>query len=80
MSNATYDDTTRRFASSLQAAYTRQLRQQADELRQEIARATAAVTSGGISVTVTLAALTPGGTQGSMTFVNGILTAHVPAT
>ena len=36
--------------------------------------------AGSISVTVTLAALTPGGTQGSMTFVNGILTAHVPAT
>lgn len=35
----------------------------------------------GISATITTAALTsPGGTQGSMTFVGGILTAQTPAT
>jgi len=34
----------------------------------------------GISVTITTAALTTGGTQGSMTFTNGLLTAQVPAT
>lgn len=35
----------------------------------------------GISATITTAALTsPGGTQGSMTFVNGLLTAQTPAT
>ena len=34
----------------------------------------------GISATITTAALTVGGTQGSMTFVNGILTAQVQAT
>jgi hypothetical protein len=34
----------------------------------------------GISATITTAALTGGGTQGSMTFVNGILTAQVQAT
>jgi hypothetical protein len=34
----------------------------------------------GISVTITTAALTLGGTQGSMTFVNGLLTAQVQAT
>jgi hypothetical protein len=34
----------------------------------------------GISATITTAALTGGGTQGSMTFVNGILTAQTQAT
>jgi hypothetical protein len=34
----------------------------------------------GVSATITTAQLTPGGTQGSMTFVNGILTAQTPAT
>ncbi len=34
----------------------------------------------GISATITTAALTVGGTQGSMTFVSGILTAEVQAT
>jgi hypothetical protein len=34
----------------------------------------------GLSVTITTAALTVGGTQGSMTFSSGILTAQVPAT
>lgn len=34
----------------------------------------------GLSVTITTAALTPTGTQGSMTFTNGILTAEVQAT
>lgn len=34
----------------------------------------------GISATITTAALTALGTQGSMTFVNGILTAQTPAT
>lgn len=33
-----------------------------------------------LSTTVTLAALTPGGATGTMTFVNGFLTAHTPAT
>lgn len=39
-----------------------------------------ASTPAGISVTITTAALTPTGTQGSMTFVGGILTAQTPAT
>lgn len=39
-----------------------------------------ASTSPGISATITTAALTPTGTQGSMTFVGGILTAQVQAT
>lgn len=34
----------------------------------------------GISAVITTAALTTGGTQGSMTFTNGILTAQTPAT
>jgi hypothetical protein len=34
----------------------------------------------GLSVTVTTAKLTGGGANGSMTFVNGILTAQTPAT
>lgn len=34
----------------------------------------------GINATITTAALTLAGTQGSMTFVNGILTVEVPAT
>ena len=34
----------------------------------------------GISVTITTASLNTGGTQGSMTFTNGLLTAQVPAT
>lgn len=37
-------------------------------------------TPAGLSVTITTAALTSGGTQGSMTFTNGILTAQVQAT
>lgn len=37
-------------------------------------------TPAGISVTITTAALTGGGTQGSMTFTAGILTAQTPAT
>ena len=37
-------------------------------------------TTTGLSVTITTAALTSGGTQGSMTFTNGLLTAQVPAT
>jgi hypothetical protein len=36
--------------------------------------------AGGISATITTAKLTPGGTDGSMTFVNGILTAQTQAT
>src|ERR1700722_8113872 len=35
--------------------------------------------SAGLSVTITTAALTGGGTQGSMTFTNGLLTASTPA-
>jgi hypothetical protein len=35
---------------------------------------------GGITVTITTAALTGGGTQGSMTFTNGVLTAQTQAT
>ena len=34
----------------------------------------------GISATITTAKLTPSGTTGSMTFVNGLLTAHTDAT
>lgn len=34
----------------------------------------------GITVTITTAKLTGGGTNGSMTFTNGILTAQTPAT
>jgi hypothetical protein len=34
----------------------------------------------GLNVTITTAKLTPGGATGSMTFVNGILTAQVAAT
>jgi len=37
-------------------------------------------TPAGISVTITTAALTPTGTQGSMTFTDGLLTAQTPAT
>lgn len=37
-------------------------------------------TTPGIGATIVTAALTPGGTQGSMTFVDGILTAQTPAT
>ena len=37
-------------------------------------------TTTGFSGTITTAALTGGGTQGSMTFLNGILTAQTPAT
>lgn len=36
--------------------------------------------TGGISVTITTAALTGGGTTGTMTFTNGVLTAQTPAT
>lgn len=36
--------------------------------------------SGGLSVTITTAKLTTSGTQGSMTFTNGILTAQTAAT
>jgi hypothetical protein len=36
--------------------------------------------STGISATIVTAALTGGGTQGSMTFTNGLLTAQTPAT
>ena len=36
--------------------------------------------SAGISVTITTAAITVGGAQGSMTFKNGLLTAQTPAT
>ena len=39
-----------------------------------------ASTPAGLSVTITTAALTPTGTQGSQTFVGGILTAQTPAT
>lgn len=35
---------------------------------------------GGLSFTETTAKLTPGGTNGSKTYVNGIVTAHTPAT
>lgn len=42
--------------------------------------ATSQLPTAGISATITTAALTVGGTQGSMTFTNGILTAQTPAT
>lgn len=41
---------------------------------------TSQLPSSGISATITTAKLTAGGTNGSMTFVNGILTASTPAT
>ena len=44
------------------------------------ALATVAGLGSGLSVTVTTAALTGGGTTGSMTFTNGVLTAQVAAT
>jgi hypothetical protein len=40
----------------------------------------AAAVANGITTTITTAKLTGGGTDGSMTFVNGILTASTPAT
>jgi len=42
--------------------------------------ATSQLPASGLTVTITTAALTGGGTQGSMTFTNGILTAQTPAT
>lgn len=42
--------------------------------------ATSQLPSAGLSVTIITAQLTPTGTQGSMTFTNGILTAQTPAT
>jgi hypothetical protein len=42
--------------------------------------ATSQLPTAGLSVTITTAALTTLGTQGSMTFTNGILTVQVPAT
>lgn len=42
--------------------------------------ATSQLPTAGLSVTITTAALTVGGTQGSQTFTGGILTAQVPAT
>lgn len=42
--------------------------------------ATSQLPTAGLSVTITTAALTGGGTQGSMSFTNGILTAQTPAT
>lgn len=40
----------------------------------------AAAAPSGVTATITTAQLTPGGTTGSMTFTNGILTAQTPAT
>lgn len=42
--------------------------------------ATSQLPTAGLSVTITTAALTTLGTQGSMTFTNGLLTAQTPAT
>lgn len=42
--------------------------------------ATSQLPTTGLTVTITTAQLTTGGTQGSMTFTNGILTAQTPAT
>lgn len=39
-----------------------------------------AATTSGLTVTITTAKLTTGGTNGSMTFTNGVLTAQTPAT
>lgn len=39
-----------------------------------------AATESGLSVTITTAKLTSGGTDGSMTFTNGVLTSQTPAT
>jgi len=43
-------------------------------------QAISAPLAAGLSVTITTAELTTGGTQGSMTFTNGVLTAQVQAT
>jgi hypothetical protein len=40
----------------------------------------APTTPTGLSVTITTAALGPMGSEGSMTFTNGLLTAQTPAT
>lgn len=43
-------------------------------------KALAATSPSGVTVTIVTAKLTPGGANGSMTFNNGILTAHTDAT
>lgn len=48
--------------------------------RTNLGLGTMATQNTGITVTITTAALTALGTQGSMTFTNGILTAQTPAT
>ena len=48
--------------------------------RTNLGLGTMATQNTGISATIVTAALTPAGTQGSMTFTNGILTAQTQAT
>ena len=48
--------------------------------RTNLGLGTMATENIGITATITTAALTPAGTQGSMTFTNGILTAQTQAT
>lgn len=43
-------------------------------------QAISAPLSAGLNVTITTAKLTGGGTNGSMTFTNGVLTSQTPAT
>jgi hypothetical protein len=52
----------------------------ASTARTNLGLGTMATQNTGISATIVTAALTPGGTQGSMTFTNGILTAQTAAT
>ena len=76
----TYDDATRRLARLLQSRASEAMTSTAASVRQEAQRAAEAVTTGGISATVALAAITPGGSAGSLTVTNGIITAYVPPT
>lgn len=50
------------------------------QLLATISDAGTAASQSGLSVTITTAPITGGGTTGSMTFTNGVLTAQTPAT
>lgn len=50
------------------------------QLLATISDAGTAASQSGLTVTITTAKLTSGGTDGSMTFTNGVLTAQTPAT
>lgn len=75
------DDLQRQTGANNQAIATTQAAALSTKQAEEIARA--AVAQGvvtGLSITITTAKLTSGGTEGAMTFVNGVLTDQVPAT